>query len=152
MNGRWKISYKCPLIWLQVFLSHECIGKLDTYDIDRSCKNCQFVIGQNNSKFSNIIFEQANMSLVSVGIVRKPHRSEFINVIAAEPDQAKEQIFLVCKQLSFNVFVFLLIINKLDCTFSIHLQVWSSCADITVVAPYWPICASFKTCKELITE
>ena len=76
------------------------------------------------------------MSLVSVGIVRKPHRSEFINVIAAEPDQAKEQIFLVCKQLSFNVFVFLLIINKLNCTFSIHLQVWSSCADITVVAPY----------------
>ena len=76
------------------------------------------------------------MSLVSVGIVRKAHRSELINVIAAEPDQAKEQILLVCKQLSFNVFVFLLIINKLNCTFSIHLQVWSSCADITVVAPY----------------
>ena len=38
------------------------------------------------------------MSLVSVGIVRKAHRSdsEFINVIAAETDQAKEQIFLVC--------------------------------------------------------
>ena len=37
------------------------------------------------------------MSLVSVGIVRKAHRSdsEFINVIAAETDQAKEQIYLV---------------------------------------------------------
>ena len=76
------------------------------------------------------------MSLVSVGIVRKPHRSEFINVIAAESDPSKEQIFLVSKQLLFNIFVFLLIINKLDCTCSIHLQVWSSCADITVVAPY----------------
>ena len=76
------------------------------------------------------------MSLVSVGIVRKPHRSKFINVIAAEQDQAKEQIFLVRKQLFFNFFVFLLIINELNRTFSIHLQVWSSCADITVVAPY----------------
>ena len=44
------------------------------------------------------------MSLVSVGIVRKPHRSEFINVIAAETN---EQIFLVSKQLFFNFFVFL---------------------------------------------
>ena len=41
------------------------------------------------------------MSLVSVGIVRKPHRSEFI---AAETN---EQIFLVSKQLFFNFFVFL---------------------------------------------
>ena len=41
------------------------------------------------------------MSLVSVGIVRKAHRSdsEFINVIAAETDQAKEQIMFVSKQL-----------------------------------------------------
>ena len=76
------------------------------------------------------------MSLVSVGIVRKAHRSELINVIAAETDQTKGQIFLVGKQLFFNFFIFLLIISELNCTFSIHLQVWSSCADITVVAPY----------------
>ena len=78
------------------------------------------------------------MSLVSVGIVRKAHRSdsEFINVIAAETDQAKEQIIFVSNELFLNFSVFGLIINELNCTFSFHLQVWSSCADITVVAPY----------------
>ena len=44
------------------------------------------------------------MSLVSVGIVRKARRSdsEFINVIAAERDQAKEQIIFVSNELFLN--------------------------------------------------
>ena len=149
MNGRWKISYKCPLIWLQVFLSHECIRKLDTCDIDRSCKNCQFVIGQNNSKFSNIIFEQANMSLVSVGIVRKAHRSEIINVIAAETNQTKGQIFLV-RNFSLISLYFclswanLIVLFQFICRFGARVPTSQL---LPLTDPF-----VFKTCKELITE
>ena len=44
------------------------------------------------------------MSLVSVGIVRKAHRSELINVIAAETDQNKGQIFLVGNLSSISLY------------------------------------------------
>ena len=118
-------------------------------DIDRSCKNCQFVIGQNNSKFSNIIFEQANMSLVSVGIVRKPHRSEFINVIAAEPDQIKGQIFFVGNFSLISLHFFLSSANLI-----LLFQFICRFGALVPISQLLPLTDPlvFKTCKELITE